>query len=82
MPEPRAEAPASEVAARFCGARSGWVLGKQLGAGGTAPVLEVNTPDGSLALKINDTECSSGERGEIEEKRIEKQVALKGHTCK
>src|SRR5581483_10261527 len=73
--------PAAEIAARLCASR-GWTLVRELGAGGTAPVFEVSTPAGARALKINDLKFSSGQSGEIEEKRIEKQVALSGHACR
>jgi len=52
-----------------------------LGKGGTAPVFEVVSPGGALALKIYDANFSSGAKGEIEHRRIEQQLALKGHDC-
>jgi serine/threonine protein kinase len=60
---------------------SGWALGTQLGKGGTAPVFEVESPEGPRALKIYDESFSTGEKGEIERKRIGQQLALKGHDC-
>ncbi len=44
-------------------------------------MFEVASPDGPRALKIYDAKFSSGEKGEIEYKRIEQQLALKGHDC-
>jgi serine/threonine protein kinase len=71
-----------QIARRWCESRgSGWHLGAALGEGGTAPVFEVNSPDGSRALKIYDAKFSVGEKGEIEYKRIDQQLALKGHDC-
>jgi serine/threonine protein kinase len=52
-----------------------------LGEGGTAPVFEIDSPEGARALKIYDAKYSSGEKGEIEYKRIEQQLALRGHDC-
>jgi serine/threonine-protein kinase len=72
----------TDIARRFCAARGeGWALGRKLGAGGTAPVFEVLTPDGVRALKINDLQFSSGQRGEIEARRIRQQLELAGHAC-
>ena len=80
MPQPVQES-AAEIAARLCAAH-GWTLGSELGAGGTAPVFEIDTAAALRALKINDEKFSSGQSGLVEEKRIEKQAALAGHTCK
>jgi len=71
-----------ELAARWCKSKGeGWSVVTPLGKGGTAPVFELNSPDGCRALKIYDAEFSSGEKGEIERKRIDQQLALRGHTC-
>lgn len=71
-----------QIAEEWCQSRdNGWTLGDQLGAGGTAPVFEINSPDGQRALKIYDRDFSVGERGGIELKRIEQQIALGGHKC-
>jgi serine/threonine protein kinase len=70
------------LACRWCALRApGWSIGNQLGAGGTAPVFEVSSPYGLRALKIYDAGFSAGEKGEIEQKRIDQQLALKGHDC-
>jgi protein kinase-like protein len=72
----------SDVAHRWCEMKGpGWFVGDQLGKGGTAPVFEISSPDGPRALKIYDVDFSTGEKGEIEYKRIELQVALCGHDC-
>ncbi len=71
-----------KIAHRWCeGKGSGWSVRASLGEGGTAPVFEVASPDGPRALKIYDAKFSSGEKGDIEYKRIEQQLALKGHDC-
>jgi hypothetical protein len=44
-------------------------------------VFEVGSPDGARALKIYDPRFSTGEKGAIELKRIEQQLALRGHDC-
>jgi hypothetical protein len=59
----------------------GWSLGARLGEGRTAPVFEVISPDGLKALKIYNAELSAGKKGRIEERRLDKQLALKGHDC-
>ena len=58
-----------------------WTLRDQLGAGGTAPVFEVTSPDGARALKIYDEEFSSGQLREIEHNRIQQQLNLQNHDC-
>lgn len=71
-----------QIAQRWCeGKGAGWSLGARLGEGGTAPVFEINSPDGLRALKIYNAELSEGKKGRIELKRMEKQLALKGHDC-
>src|SRR4051794_11436806 len=71
-----------QIAQRWCDSKGqGWSVRASLGKGGTAPVLEVASPDGPRALKVYDAKFSSGEKGEIEHKRIEQQLALKGHDC-
>jgi serine/threonine protein kinase len=71
-----------QIAQRWCDSQGqGWSVHASLGKGGTAPVFEVVSPDGPRALKIYDAEFSSGAKGEIEHKRIEQQLALKGHGC-
>jgi hypothetical protein len=71
-----------QIARRWCESKgSGWSVRSSLGEGGTAPVFEIDSPDGRRALKIYDTKFSAGSRGEIEHKRIEQQLALKGHDC-
>jgi serine/threonine protein kinase len=70
------------IVRRWCASKGpGWLTGEQLGAGGTAPVFEVTSPQGLRALKIYDASFSSGAKGEIEQKRIEQQLALTGHNC-
>lgn len=71
-----------EIAARWCRDRGAtWTLVDRLGVGGTAPVFEVQSPDGPRALKIYDPKFSSGELGDIEYERIQKQLTLRGHDC-
>ncbi len=71
-----------QIAQRWCDSKGqGWSVRASLGEGGTAPVFEVLSPDGPRALKIYDAKFSSGEKGDIEYKRIEQQLALKGHDC-
>lgn len=71
-----------QIAQHWCESKGpGWSVRSSLGQGGTAPVFEVASPDGPRALKIYDSKFSSGEKGEIEYKRIEQQLALKGHDC-
>ncbi len=71
-----------QIARRWCESKgSGWSVQASLGEGGTAPVFEVNSPSGARALKIYDAKFSAGKKGEIEYKRIEQQLALKGHDC-
>lgn len=71
-----------EIANRWCESKGdGWSVRSQSGRGGTAPVFLVDSPDGERALKIYDAAFSSGEKGEIEEKRVEQQVALGVHDC-
>src|SRR5262245_54982324 len=71
-----------EIARLWCASRGkSWSVSAELGKGGTAPVFEVISPDGPMALKIYDAKFSTGEKGEIEEKRIDQQLALKGHDC-
>ena len=73
---------ARRIAEGWCREQGGgWALGRQLGSGGTAPVFEVTSPDGLRALKIYDQKFSSGELGEIEEARLERQLDLRGHDC-
>jgi serine/threonine protein kinase len=71
-----------QIARRWCESKgSGWSVRSALGEGGTAPVFEVDSPSGPRALKIYDAKFSAGKKGEIEYKRIEQQLALKGHDC-
>ena len=71
-----------EVAKGWCASKGlGWTVGNQLGQGGTASVFEVESPDGLRALKIYDAKFSVGEKGQVEVRRIEQQVALGGHDC-
>ena len=70
------------IATRWCGTRGeGWVPIGQLGVGGTAPVFEIQSPCGPLALKIYDEKFSSGTVGDIEHNRIQQQLHLKDHDC-
>ncbi len=70
------------IARRWCKIKGhGWSVQNELGTGGTAPVFEVVSPQGIRALKIYDVKFSVGEKGEIEHKRIDQQLALKGHNC-
>src|SRR5690242_7542651 len=71
-----------QIAHRWCGSKGpSWSVSHQLGPGGTARVFEISSPDGLRALKIYDADLSSGQKGGIEQKRIEQQLALKGHDC-
>ncbi len=71
-----------DIATRWCATQgAGWSPRGQLGIGGTAPVFELQSPDGLRALKIYDEEFSSGKMGEIEHSRIEQQLQLKDHDC-
>jgi serine/threonine-protein kinase len=60
---------------------AGWSVLQQLGEGGTASVFEVASPGGPRALKLYSVAFSAGEKGEIENKRISVQIALKDHDC-
>ena len=78
----RVEDESLQIAHRWCESKGqGWSVRASLGEGGTAPVFEVASPDGPRALKIYDSKFSSGKKGDIEYKRIEQQLALKGHDC-
>ena len=71
-----------QIARRWCEDKGeGWHLRSSLGVGGTAPVFEIDSPDGARALKIYDAKFSAGKKGELESKRIEQQLGLKGHDC-
>src|SRR4051812_3955763 len=79
---PKNEDESLEIAQRWCkGKGSEWSVLATLGEGGTAPVFEIASPDGLRALKIYDAKFSSAEKGEIEYRRIEQQLTLKGHDC-
>ena len=70
---------AMDVAKRWCSQQGdGFQVVKSLGPGGTAFVFEIETPSGAKALKVNKAKFSDSE---IEEKRIDQQLALKGHDC-
>ena len=74
---------ASDIARRWCRAKGpDWTLLRQLGVGGTAPVFEVESPDGLRALKIYNAEFSSGTPGDIERDRIQQQLNLRNHDCR
>jgi serine/threonine protein kinase len=76
------DAEALEKARQWCGSKGkGWSVGHQIGRGGTAPVFEISAPEGLRALKVYDQAFSVGEKGKVEFKRIEQQIALKGHDC-
>jgi serine/threonine-protein kinase len=71
-----------EIARRWCLEHGDdWSVSDQAGRGGTAPVFGICSPNGDRALKIYDVAFSSGEKGEIEEKRIKQQIALGTHDC-
>lgn len=73
---------ALEIARRWCaGKPDRWQVLNQAGRGGTAPVFTLGTPSGDKALKIYDREFSSGQKGAIERKRIDQQIALGAHAC-
>jgi serine/threonine protein kinase len=76
------EAKSLEIAQHWCNTKGQrWSILAPLGKGGTAPVFEVTSPEGPRALKIYDAKFSSGEKGEIEQRRIDQQLALRGHNC-
>lgn len=80
--DPDIDAESLHVAHRWCQLRgAGWSLRDKIGRGGTAPVFELTSPDGPRALKVYDKAFSAGEKGNIEIKRIEQQIALRGHDC-
>jgi hypothetical protein len=82
MPSDELDLENLEIAKRWCHARGAdWSVRDQAGRGGTAPVFSVSSPDGERALKIYDREFSSGEKGLVEAKRIEQQIALGVHDC-
>jgi len=58
-----------------------WSVRDRLGTGGTAPVFEIDSPEGLRALKIYDESFSVGDKGEIELNRLEQQLTLRGHDC-
>ena len=61
------------IAQRWCQKKgAGWSVSTGLGEGGTAPVFEVVSPDGPRALKIYNAELSTGDKGRIEQRRLEK----------
>lgn len=68
------------IARAWCAAQGdGWSVTDQAGRGGTAPVYGVDSPEGVKALKIYDAAFSHGEKGEIEDLRIEQQKQLGRH---
>ena len=72
----------TDIAHRWCKTKgAGWAVRGELGKGGTAPVFEVDSPDGRRALKIYNQKFSAGKYREIEKRRIDKQLELRGHTC-
>ena len=71
-----------KVAQRWCAAKGvSWTVGNQLGQGGTASVFEVESPGGIRALKIYDRRFSEDTKGQLELRRLDRQVALEGHDC-
>ena len=72
----------ADIAHRWCKHKGAeWAVRGELGKGGTAPVFEVDSPEGLRALKIYDRRFSAGENKEIEKRRIDEQLKLCGHTC-
>lgn len=70
------------IARRWCAARgTAWSVFDQAGRGGTAPVYTVRAGTDEFALKIYDAAFSSGDKGKIEEERVQRQVALGQHDC-
>jgi serine/threonine protein kinase len=70
------------LAQKWCVQRGdSWNVTSLLGLGGTAPVFELESPYGSCALKVYDADFSSGDKGEIESRRIEQQLELRNHNC-
>lgn len=79
---PKGKDESLQIARRWCESKGlGWSVRTSLGEGGTAPVFEVDSPDGPRALKVYDAKFSGGKKGEIEYKRIEQQLTLKEHDC-
>lgn len=75
-----AEEQSLAIARAWCAAQgSGWSVTDQAGRGGTAPVYGVSSPEGAKALKIYDAVFSQGEKGAIEDLRIEQQKQLGRH---
>ena len=71
-----------QVARDWCTSKgAGWSFVRILGRGGTAPVYEIESPEGLRALKIYDVAFSSGKVGETELRRVTEQVALGNHGC-
>jgi hypothetical protein len=71
-----------QIAQRWCTEKgSGWSVLGTLGKGSTAPVFAIAAPDGPKALKVYDAKFSTGDRGQIEQQRIDQLLALKGHGC-
>ena len=71
-----------QTAERWCESRGpGCSLVNQLGQGGTAPVFEIDSPEGKRALKLYSAEFSAGQKGEVEQLRVKQQLGLIGHDC-
>lgn len=68
------------IAERFCESRQ-WGSPRYIDNGASAAVFEVDTPTGSIALKIYDPSFFDIENSLIEANRIELQKELKGHGC-
>ncbi len=69
------------LARQLCKAK-GWELGEFLGAGATAAIFEVKTPEGLRALKLYASKFLSGRRGVQVRRRFDMVVEhLKGHDC-
>jgi serine/threonine protein kinase len=71
-----------EIAKRWCATQGAdWSIADRGRRGGTASVFTIDSPLGQIALKIYDRAFSSGEKGEIEQKRVEHQLRLGVHDC-
>jgi serine/threonine protein kinase len=70
------------IAQRWASAQGpDWRVAAVLGTGATASVFRVESAIGSMAFKLYGQKFSAGETGAIEQKRIDQQKALAGHTC-
>ena len=73
---------AHRIAERWSASKgTGWTVRAVSGAGKTATVFIIDTPDGERALKLYEPSFSQGGEGEIQRTRIDQQLQLKDHNC-